>query len=341
VPLRCTVQRNDTESASLFGVTPVEYDECMPKSADMRALGGFAASHHGTFTSSQAACNGVSRNDLVRLQRDGSVIRIRRGVYRLAAHPVSWRQASYASTLAVRSAASHRSAGALHGSDGVSPPARPDIACHHHAAVDLPDVTSHRTSWLPKSDVTEIDGIPCTTLIRTIIDLAGIVDDATLIRIVDDAQRRRIDMSCLLQQATMMLATGRSGPSNVIDIVRRRLDGYSVPESSFERLLSMGLRSPALKGIVRQHELRTPTGLFVARFDLAVPAVRLGIEGHSRSFHLGEAVERYDENRDMRAGQLIWQAPPRRSENGNRPRLRGCRWGQRATEGGRRGMIHR
>jgi len=190
------------------------------------------------FTSSQAACNAVSRNDLVRLQRDGSVIRIRRGVYRLAA--------------------------------------RADIACHHHAAVDLPDVTSHRTSWLPKSDVTEIDGIPCTTLIRTIIDLAGIVDDATLIRIVDDAQRRRIDMSCLLQQATMMLATGRSGPSNVIDIVRRRLDGYSVPESWFERLLSMGLRSPALKGIVRQHELRTPTGLFVARFDLAVPAVRLG-----------------------------------------------------------------
>jgi hypothetical protein len=240
---------------------------------------------------------------LVRLQRDGSVIRIRRGVYRLAA--------------------------------------RADIACQHHAAVDLPDVTSHRTSWLPKSDVTEIDGIPCTTLIRTIIDLAGIVDDATLIRIVDDAQRRRIDMSCLLQQATMMLATGRSGPSNVIDIVRRRLDGYSVPESWFERLLSMGLRSPALKGIVRQHELRTPTGLFVARFDLAVPAVRLGIEGHSRSFHLGEAVERYDENRDTRAGQLIWQAPPRRSENGNRPRLRGCRWGQRATEGGRRGMIHR
>jgi hypothetical protein len=303
VPLRCTVQRNDTESASLFGVTPVEYDECMPTSVDMRALGGFAASHHGTFTSSQAACNGVSRNDLVRLQRDGSVIRIRRGVYRLAA--------------------------------------RADIACHHHAAVDLPDVTSHRTSWLPKSDVTEIDGIPCTTLIRAIIDLAGIVDDATLIRIVDDAQRRRIDMSCLLQQATMMLATGRSGPSNVIDIVRRRLDGYSVPESWFERLLSMGLRSPALKGIVRQHELRTPTGLFVARFDLAVPAVRLGIEGHSRSFHLGEAVERYDENRDTRAGQLIWQAPPRRSENGNRPRLRGCRWGQRATEGGRRGMIHR
>jgi hypothetical protein len=93
-----------------------------------------------------------------------------------------------------------------------------------------------------------------------------------------------------------------------MDAVRPRLGGaYRVPDSWFERLLERCLQSPDLEGLQRQFELRTPSGVFVARFDLAIPWVRLGIEGHSRSHHLGEAVERYDEDRDLRASQQGWE----------------------------------
>jgi len=152
-----------------------------------------------------------------------------------------------------------------------------------------------------------VDGIPCTTMARTVCDLAALMDAEQLVRAVDDIQRRGASMNWLLQRATDLRQTGRSGPAEVLDVVRRRIGGYQVPDSWFERLLGECLRSPLLPGMTRQHTLRDGQGAFVARFDLAVPWVRLGIEGHSRSYHLGERAERYDEDRDLRAAQQGWE----------------------------------
>ena len=154
--------------------------------------------------------------------------------------------------------------------------------------------------------MTTVDGIPCTTLARTIIDVAPILTTAELVRAIDDVQRRNVSMRWLLQRASLLQRPGRSGPAEVIDIVRRRLDGYRVPESWFERLLCQSLRSPILSGLERQFVLCDAGGSFVARFDLGLPWLRLGIEGHSRSFHLGEHAERYDEDRDIRAAKEGW-----------------------------------
>jgi very-short-patch-repair endonuclease len=104
-----------------------------------------------------------------------------------------------------------------------------------------------------------------------------------------------------------IVCTGRAGPSMVLDIVRRRIGGYKVPESVFERMLAECLKSPLLSGIVRQHRLLDANGDFVCRFDFAVPWAKVGIEAHSRSYHLGELVERYDEHRDMRAAKEGWE----------------------------------
>ena len=114
-------------------------------------------------------------------------------------------------------------------------------------------------------------------------------------------------MQWVLQRALRLSRSGRPGSSEVVDVVRRRMNGYRVPESYFERLLSIALTSPTLTGIERQHTLRDARGSFVARFDLAVPWARLGIEGHSRRFHVGEAIEQYDEDRDIHAAQQGWE----------------------------------
>jgi len=44
----------------------------------------------------------------------------------------------------------------------------------------------------------------------------------------------------------------------------------------------------------------------VARFDLAMPDVRLGLEAHSREFHFGRDAEHRDEDRDHRIAALGW-----------------------------------
>jgi len=279
----------------------------MPKSADMRALGEFAASRHGTFNLSQAAANGISPEVVARVERDGLVVKVRRGVYRFTSTEQTWRTDLYAACLGLRVCASYYSAAALRVVDGyTSAPEMPELLCHHHDPVDVPGALVRRTRWLPKKDTSIVDGIPCTTLERTILDLSGLVGHRQRVELIDIAQRRKVKMDEILDRADKLRKRGRSGITEVMDIVRRRMNGYAVPESVFERLLARCLRSPMLEGIVRQHELRTPSGLFVARFDFAVPWVRLGIEAHSRSFHLGEAVERYDEDRDIRASQQGW-----------------------------------
>ncbi len=280
----------------------------MPQSADVRAVGEFAASRYGTFTMSQAAENGLTRNDLRRLERDGIVERIRPSVWRFAGQPIGWKHRLHAATVGVRAVSAFASATAMHGVDGMdAPPDQLEILCHHSAAVTSATALVHKTRWLPNADVIEVDGIMCTTLARTLCDMAPRLDDRQLVRFVDDIQRRDVSLLWIIERALKLRSGTRSGPTRVLDVVRRRLGGYVVPESWFERLLSECLRSPLLGDIVRQHVLRDPSGAFIARFDLAIPWAQLGIEGHSRSFHLGEAAERYDEDRDMRAAQQGWE----------------------------------
>jgi Transcriptional regulator, AbiEi antitoxin len=280
----------------------------MPKCADMRALGEFAACHYGTFNLTQAAANGISPSVIGRMERDGVIVKVRKGIYRFAGWEPDWRAVLYAACLGLRAAVSHFSAAALHRLDGfTTAPEKPELICHHFDPVDVPGATVRRTRWLPKKDTTIVDGIACTTIERTILDLAAVLPHHRLVELIDAAQRRGVKMDDILARAEKLRKRGRPGIREVMEIVRRRMNGYHVPESVFERLLARCLRSPLLTDIVRQHELRTPSGLFVARFDFAVPWVRLGIEGHSRSFHLGENVERYDEDRDIRASQEGWE----------------------------------
>jgi hypothetical protein len=279
----------------------------MPIRANARALGEFAASRHGTFSLRQAADHDISAKVVARMVDDGTVERLRNGIYRFIAAEQDWRARTYGAVVGLRAVGSHFTATALHVVDGLCrAPLIPELLCHHDDPVEVRGALVRRTRCLPRCDVTEIDGIACTTLERTLIDVAPMVTHRQLVRAIDDAQRRGIDMHRLIERAVALSRRGRSGPSLVLDIARRRLDGYRLPDSYFERLVEACVQSPVIGEVVRQYELRTPSGLFVARFDLAVPWVRLGIEAHSRSFHLGQLVEQYDEDRDLRATQQGW-----------------------------------
>ena len=76
--------------------------------------------------------------------------------------------------------------------------------------------------------------------------------------------------------------------------------------SWFQRLLKECLASPRIPGLVEEYDIYSAAGEHVARVDLAVPAIRLGIEAHSRRFHTGPAAERDDQYRDNRAAEAGW-----------------------------------
>jgi very-short-patch-repair endonuclease len=83
--------------------------------------------------------------------------------------------------------------------------------------------------------------------------------------------------------------------------------GGVVPDAWFERLLERCVRSPQLPALHRQHVVRDGIGRFVARLDAAMPDIRLGLEAHSRRFHMGSRAEASDEGRDLRLAALGWE----------------------------------
>jgi len=101
---------------------------------------------------------------------------------------------------------------------------------------------------------------------------------------------------------------GQRGTGVLLTLLDRIAAGDDVvPGSWFERLLELCLTDPTLPALVRQYEIRDARGRVVARPDLAVPELKLGIEAHSRRFHFGHGPESADEQRDLAAAALGWE----------------------------------
>ncbi len=109
----------------------------------------------------------------------------------------------------------------------------------------------------------------------------------------------------LRRTANRLHRPGQCGTRVLLEL----LDHVSGPlrGSWFEKLVELCLQSPRLPPLERQWTVRDPRGRFVARLDLAMPAIRLGVEAHSRRFHFGAHAEAADERRDLRLAALGWE----------------------------------
>ena len=91
-----------------------------------------------------------------------------------------------------------------------------------------------------------------------------------------------------------LLAAAKETPSRAADHGSR----------SWSRTAS---RSPELPPLTRQHAVHDSDGRLAGVLDLAFPALRLGVEAHSRQFHFGRVAERADEDRDHRLARCGWE----------------------------------
>lgn len=233
------------------------------------------------------------------------------GVLVFRAAPPTWEQTLYAAVLSggPGAVASFDSAAALHLLDGFRLDGFRPGPIHvttDRTRVTFPGVTLHRTRHLPSSDRVFVRNIPCTGLARTMCDVGATGDRRVVLRALDDCERRGVSLRWLEHTALAAHRPGQRGTRLLLDLLDER-SALAVPGSWFERLLHECLTSTQLAGMVRQHIIRDASGDFVARVDLALPPIRLGIEGHSRRFHVGRMVEAYDEDRDIRAAKAGWE----------------------------------
>lgn len=143
----------------------------------------------GLVTTAQAAALGVTRADLGRLLGAGSVQRVRHGVYALASASYGPLQDLQAAWLATdpRTAGearvmdgdnvivSHVSAAQVHGLGDLIAMAH-EFTSPRRRQTAQPDVRFHRLD-LPNEDRAVVDGLPVTSAVRTVADLAASATD--------------------------------------------------------------------------------------------------------------------------------------------------------------------
>lgn len=147
-----------------------------------------AGAQFGTFSRRQAVEAGLSERAVDRRLQGGVWVQVHPAVYKHAGTPSTPELLDMAAVLAVGDAClSHLSAAHHHGL--VPRPPYPHVMTRHSRYVKLSDVAVHRSRSLDSDEVVTVAGLPCTAIPRTLLDLAMILDDSGLQRVVDLASR--------------------------------------------------------------------------------------------------------------------------------------------------------
>jgi very-short-patch-repair endonuclease len=136
---------------------------------------------------------GIGRGAVERRVAMGRLHRVHRGVYAVGHRVLDWRGVLMAAVLACGPGTllSHRGAARLWG-------IRPDssrvvdvtvVGCGRRRR---PGIGVHGVRALDPRDVTALDGIPVTTLPRTLLDLAEVAPTDRVARAIEEAERKRI-----------------------------------------------------------------------------------------------------------------------------------------------------
>lgn len=169
-----------------------------------------------------------------------------------------------------------------------------------------PWVDVYRTAAIHPHDVVRrSDGISVTSRARTAFDLARWLPPDTLLSVIEQAAHDgRLSDRELHAVAVDWVSRQRPWVATFLQTLGRRLPGGSA-ESHPEVRVANTLRELGVTGLVRQHRIRLPSGR-CARFDLAIPSMRIAIEVDVHPRHDETAGRLADESRDEGAFAQGW-----------------------------------
>lgn len=171
---------------------------------------------------------------------------------------------------------SHRSGLRLQGLVDLS--GRLELLTDGYRRVRLPGTVIHRTIHLAPEDLTVVDGIPVTSVARSLIDVGGRQSTKTLGAIIDRAiLAGTVDLAALSRRTNELTMPGRERPTALMRAITLRGDGHDPGRSVFEARVIAAMAERGLPSLVRQHPVIRPDGR-PAFIDLAEPRVMLAIE---------------------------------------------------------------
>jgi len=201
-----------------------------------------------------------------------------------------------------RAALSHRSATAHRGLSAERS-GLIDVSVPAPSARSRPGIRAHATLSLSAADVTVDEGIPTTTVARTLLDLAEVASRREVERAIDRAEVLRVfDLADV--EAALERANGRRGAG----ALRRALEATAAPAPTMSEL------EEAFLALCATHRLPRPeVNVWVAlggghiRADFLWRAERLVVETDGYAFHSGLRAFERDHDRDTRLWLAGWK----------------------------------
>jgi very-short-patch-repair endonuclease len=265
-----------------------------------------AARQHGVITLEQALSCGVTADQIDYRVRTRRWRRVHRGVYTIAGAPERFEGRLLAAVFAGGryAVASDSSAGALYRFDAIEPGAL-EITVPKRQSGRIAGVRVHHRD-LPRTDVASITGIPVTTPIRTVIDLAAALPIDSLEDVLHDAVRRHLVRPVdLVHRLTAEPRRGRRGIGSLIELARS-ITSRTAAGSRWENKVRRAIERAGLPPLARQHVINDGQGNFVAKVDLAYPEARLYIE-YDGGHHAAPRQRAADLDRQNRLSTLGWR----------------------------------
>jgi len=158
----------------------------------------------------------------------------------------------------------------------------------------LPGIQVHRARRLDAADVTTKDGIPVTTVARTLVDLTDVLTTDRLLRAIREAEYLRLlDIDTLI--AAVQRANGRKRITELTKAIERHRPGQIVRKELEHRFLELlhkaGLPDP-------QTNVRTRTRRRTYEVDCLWPDEGVAVELDGRAAHARAAAFEEDRARD-------------------------------------------
>jgi hypothetical protein len=195
---------------------------------------------------------------------------------------------------------SHRSAAELWGLiDGISGPIHLTVLSKR----SRPGILLHRSN-VPDNERTEVEGIPVTTVPRTILDCAPTMTERRIERLINEADVLRLHDQLSIPDLLHRYPR-RPGSREVWVALNKRDAGATFTRSDLEELLielvdELGLRRPETNVVV---EIDGET----FEIDALWRAERVAVELDSRRFHLTPLAFERDRRRDRKLSAAGWR----------------------------------
>lgn len=278
-----------------------------------KRIADLAQGQHGVVTLPQLRQLGLSSSAVRSRVEEGSLLRLHEGVYAVGCMPQTEEARYMAAVLACGPDAvlSHRSAVDLLGLRE-DRRARIDVTAPGRRGRAPQGIAAHRHGSLIAADRTEVKGIPCTSVARTLLDFAGVapvwelrqvIGEAEVLRALDHAEVRRL----------IKRGRGRRGVARLRMLLDEIHPQTKRTRSEMERLF---LRMCAATGLPEPEVnvwLELDDGLLQP--DFLWRDAGLIVEADSRRFHDTDSAFLSDRRREQRLQLAGW-------------RVSRCTWGE-------------